>query len=117
MRNRASFLVELRPNQPDRSNRMSAYIFNPTAGEGSGADWQPSSGVIQAGQWLHIVGEYTTLSQPSSCGTPSGSINIWINGVEWNQADHAPTGCMSQENVTPQANGSHLNVGTMAKAT
>ena len=102
------------PGQTDRSSRMSAYIFNPTAGFGSGADWQPSAGVIQPGQWLHIVGEYTTLSQPSNCGTPRGSINIWVNGVEWNQADHAPTGCMSQANVTPQANGSHLNIGTMA---
>lgn len=105
------------PNQTDRSSRMSAYIFNPSAGEGSGADWQPGSRVIQAGQWLHIVGEYTTLSQPSNCGTPPGSINIWVNGVEWNQADHAPTGCMSQFSVIPQANGSHLNIGTMAKDT
>lgn len=105
------------PNQPDRSSRMSAYIFNPSAGLGSGADWQPGASVIQAGQWLHIVGEYTTRSQPSNCGTPPGSINIWVNGVEWNQADHAPTGCMSQFNVTPEANGSHLNIGTMAKDT
>ena len=105
------------PGQPDRSSRMSAYIFNPGAGSGSGADWQPGTGVIQAGQWLHIVGEYTTLSQPSNCGTPPGSINIWVNGVEWNQADHAPTGCMSQFSVIPKANGSHLNIGTMAKDT
>ena len=103
--------------QPDRSSRMSAYIFNPGAGSGSGADWQPATGVIQPGQWLHIVGEYTTLSQPSNCGTPPGSINIWVNGVKWNQADHAPTGCMSQFSVIPQANGSHLNIGTMAKDT
>jgi len=100
-----------------RCNRMSAYVFNPTAGEGSGADWQPVCGLIQAGEWLHIVGEYTTLSQPSNCtntGTYPGSINIWVNGVLWDQAAHAPTGCMSQFQVIPRGNNSPLNIGTMA---
>jgi len=105
------------PNtQPDRCNRMSAYVFNPNAGEGSGADWQPVCGLIQAGQWLHIVGEYTLLSQPSNCpnaGTYPGSINIWVNGVLWDQAAHAPTGCMSQFSVVPKANNSPVNIGTM----
>lgn len=106
------------PNEnPGRPNRLSAYVFNPSAGLGSGADWQPASSVIQAGQWLHVVAEYTTQSQPPNCPNAStypGSINIWVNGVEWNQADHAPTGCMSQFSVTPQANNSPLNIGTMA---
>jgi len=105
------------PNtQPDRCNRMSAYVFNPSAGEGSGADWQPVCGLIQAGQWLHIVGEYTLLSQPSNCpnaGTYPGSINIWVNGVLWDQAAHTPTGCMSQFSVVPKANTSPVNIGTM----
>jgi Concanavalin A-like lectin/glucanases superfamily len=43
-----------------------------------------------------------------------GSINIWVNGVPWNQAVNAPTGCMSQFQVIPQANDSLLNTGTMA---
>jgi hypothetical protein len=104
---------------PARPNRMSAYVFNPGAGKGSGADWQPVPGLIQAGEWLHIVGEYTTLSQPSDCPASSfpGSINIWVNGVLWNQAAHNPTGCMSQFSVTPMANTSPLNIGTMATDT
>ena len=49
-------------NSENRCNRFSAYVFNPSAGLGSGAYWQPTCGLIQAGQWYHVVGEYTTLS-------------------------------------------------------
>ena len=107
---------------PPRPNRMSAYVFNPTAHFGAGADWQPVSGLIQAGEWLHIVGEYTTDPSltPADCTNGAqypGVINIWVNGVLWNQSVHGQTGCMGQFNVIPQANNSPLNVGTMATDT
>ena len=101
----------------DRCNRFSAYVFNPSAGLGSGAYWQPTCGLIQAAQWYHVVGEYTTLSQPSGCqnaGQYPGVINIWLNGVPWNQSRHGQTGCFSQYNIVPVANNSPVNVGTMA---
>jgi hypothetical protein len=102
-------------NSQNRCNRFSAYAFNPTAGLGSGADWQPICGLIQADHWYHVVGEYTTLSQPSTCSTSDpGSLNIWVNGVLWSQASHNPTGCMSQYSVAPKANNSPVNIGTMA---
>jgi hypothetical protein len=104
-------------NSENRCNRLSAYVFNPTAGLGSAADWQPTCGLIQASQWYHVVGEYTTRSAPTSCTNTAmypGSINIWVNGVPWNQASHDPTGCMSQYNVVPKADKSPLNIGTMA---
>ena len=109
-------------NSENRPSRMSAYVFNPTAGSGSAADWQPATGVIQAGQWLHIVGEYTTdpTLTPAGClnaSTYPGSINIWVNGVLWNQSVHGQTGCMSQYSIIPQANNSPLNIGTMATDT
>ncbi len=102
---------------PNRPNRISAYVFNPTAGLGSAADWQPAASLIQAGTWYHVVGEYTTLSQPSDCSNAStypGSINIWVNGVQWNHSYHGQTGCMSQYNVVPTPNGSPVDIGTMA---
>jgi hypothetical protein len=102
---------------PNRPNRISAYAFNPQAGLGSGADWQPAAGVIAAGQWLHMVGEYSTQTAPSDCENTAsypGSINIWVNGVKWNQSAHGQTGCMSQYDVLPESNHSPLNVGTMA---
>ena len=105
-------------NPEGRTNRLSAYVFNPTAGLGSGADWQPISGLIQAGKWIHVVGEYQTITTPDGCSTISpGSINIWVDGVKWNMASHFPTGCMSQFKVTPTANNSPLNIGTMTMDT
>ena len=101
----------------NRGSRLSAYVFNPSAGLGSAADWQPNAGVISAGQWLHVVVEYTTASSPSGCAntaTYPGSINIWVNGVLWSQSSHAPTGCMSQYSVKPKALSSPLTIGTMA---
>jgi Concanavalin A-like lectin/glucanases superfamily len=102
---------------PNRPNRMSAYIFNSSAGLGSAADWQAVDSLIKAGTWYYVVGEYTTKSAPSDCQNTSaypGSINVWVNGVEWDQGQHGQTGCMSQYNVVPTADTSPLNIGTMA---
>jgi hypothetical protein len=43
-----------------------------------------------------------------------GAIDIFVNGVKWNQSRHGQTGCMSQYQVIPKANSSPVNVGTMA---
>jgi hypothetical protein len=105
-------------NSESRCNRISAYVFNPSAGLGSAADWQPVCGLVQQSHWYHVVGEYTLKTQPSDCTNTSmypGSINIWVNGVPWNHANHGQTGCMSQYNVVPKANNSPLNIGTMAQ--
>ncbi len=104
-------------NTQGRCNRISAYAFNPDAGLGSGAFWQPACGLFQAGEWLHVVGEYTTHSQPPGCPSAAnypGSIDIWVNGVKWDQAVHNPSGCMAQYSVAPRAGTSPLNVGSMA---
>jgi Concanavalin A-like lectin/glucanases superfamily len=103
-------------NSQSRCNRLSAYAFNLSAGKGSGADWQPNCNLLQAGQWLHVVGEYqTTTTTPSGCNTSyPGTIDIWVNGVKWSFASHVPTGCMSQYLVKPTASSSPLNIGTMA---
>jgi hypothetical protein len=107
-------------NPQMRCNRLSAYVFNPDAGLGSAADFQPTCGLFQAGGWHHVVGEYTTASEPATCTNTAmypGSINIWVDGVAWDQAVHDPTGCMSQYNVVPAANGSTVQIGTMATDT
>ena len=99
----------------DRPDRLSAYVFNSSAGLGSAADWQPASNVISAGKWIHVVAEYQTSTTPSGCDSSHpGSINIWVNGVEQSFASHFPTGCMSQYSVSPTANSSPLDIGTMA---
>ncbi len=104
--------------EENRPNRFSAYVFNSSAGLGSGADWQPNSGVLKAGKWVHVVAEYQLGSTPSPCNSSSpGTINIWVNGVKQSFDDHAPTGCMSQYNVKPKAGSSPLNIGTMSMDT
>lgn len=107
---------------PNRPNRTSGYVFNPTAGLGSAGDWQPdlvgggTSSIYTALHWMHIVVEYQTLTNTGAtgCSTPTGTIMIWVNGVEWDQAIHSDTGCMSQFSITPVANNSPLLIGTMA---
>jgi hypothetical protein len=104
-------------NAENRCNRLSAYVFNPSAGLGSGADFQPTCGLFQANTWFHVVGEYTTESQPADCQSAQsypGAIDIWVNGVKWNHSRHGQTGCFSQYQVVPKANNSPVNVGTMA---
>ncbi|HWP10078.1 MAG TPA: LamG-like jellyroll fold domain-containing protein [Polyangiaceae bacterium] len=105
-------------NSEDRCNRISAYIFNKTGGLGSAADWQPECGLIEAGSWYHVVGEYTLDTTPDDCqdaDTYPGSIEIWVNGVKWDHDSHGQTGCMSQYEVLPSAENSPVNIGTNAK--
>jgi hypothetical protein len=102
-------------NPQNRTSRLSAYVFNPTAGLGSSADWQPANNVVQPGTWHHVIGEYQTMTLPTGCNGPQkGGIDIWVDGVEWDQAAHLQTGCMSQYGITPVANDSPLHIGTMA---
>lgn len=103
-------------NSQNRASRISAYAFNPTAGLGSAADWQPVPGLLSAGRWIHVVGEYQTSTTPSPCSTRyPGTIDIWVDGVKQNFAAHAPTGCMSQYSIIPRAGASRFTIGTMAR--
>jgi hypothetical protein len=105
-------------NAEHRCDRLSAYVFNPGAGLGSAADWQPRCHLIAAGQWLYVVGEYQTSVTPRGCSRKHpGAISIWVNGVKQDFADHSPTGCMSEYAVTPRSGRSALNIGTMARDT
>jgi hypothetical protein len=112
------------PSGP-RPNRLSGYVFNLDGHYGAAADWQPSfaccysQNVIQAGHWYHVVVQYSLSSTPACpSSTYPGSIDIWVNGLKWDQSSHAPTGCMSQFNgITPQPATSQFLVGTMDKTT
>lgn len=107
-------------NDQDRCSRISAYAFNPSAGLGSAADWQPECGLIQAGSWYHVVAEYTLQDAPADCDNTDsypGSIEIWVNGVRWDHGSHGQTGCMSQYEVVPKAGDSSVTIGTMARDT
>jgi hypothetical protein len=58
------------------------------------------------------------LTTRSGCNAAyARTIDIWVNGVAWDQAVHGTTGCMSQYSVTPTASNSSLDIGTTAKDT
>lgn len=100
-------------NTQGRCNRISAYAFNPGAGLGVGAGWQPVCGLLRPGQWLYVVGEYQTRYTPGACNRAyPGSVAIWVNGVRL--VNYHSNGCMSQYGVRPEAGDSPLTIGTMA---
>jgi hypothetical protein len=58
-----------------RPNRISAYIWNPTGGEGAGAYVQET---VLTGVWIHVVACY----QPGDCNTfPPSGVQIYKNGL------------------------------------
>jgi hypothetical protein len=58
-----------------RPNRISAYIWNPTGGEGAGAYFEDP---VTVGEWIHIVACY----EPGDMNTdPPAGVNIYKNGV------------------------------------
>jgi hypothetical protein len=66
---------EPNPAKDGRPNRISAYIWNPTGGEGAGAYVQQT---LTTGVWLHIVGCY----QPGDASTdPPAGVRFYRNGL------------------------------------
>jgi len=56
-----------------RSNRISAYIFNPIGGEGVGAFFQDK---LIAGKWIHIVACF----DPGNADNPWAGVSIYRDG-------------------------------------
>ena len=104
-------------NSENRCNRLSAYVFN--------ADAKPwlrcflATDVWTAPDQRLASHSWRVFDQESAfrlCGSDDvpGAVNIWVNGVEWDQSQHGQTGCFSQYSILPKANGSPVNIGTMA---
>lgn len=68
-------------DSPQRSNRISAYIWNPQGGEGAGAYFQfgvNDDEQLVVGNWYHIVAVY----EPGDTNTPGAGVRIYKNGVK-----------------------------------
>jgi Concanavalin A-like lectin/glucanases superfamily len=65
-------------DSPDRPNRISAYIWNPSVAqgqnEGAGAYFQDP---LQAGAWIHVVATF----DPGDANDPHAGVSIYKNGV------------------------------------
>ena len=57
-----------------RPNRISAYIWNPSGGEGAGAYFEDA---LTPGEWIHVVAVY----DPGDMGTMLAGVRIYKNGV------------------------------------
>jgi hypothetical protein len=57
-----------------RPNRISAYIFNPSGGLGSGAYFEDA---LAVGKWMHIVAAF----DPVSKANPKAGVSIYRDGV------------------------------------
>jgi Concanavalin A-like lectin/glucanases superfamily len=61
----------------DRSNRISAYLWSPEAGEGAGAYFQDDLTDV-VGKWMHIVAVY----EPGDKDTPGAGVRIYRDGIK-----------------------------------
>jgi hypothetical protein len=61
----------------DRPNRISAYLWNPQAGEGAGAYFQDDLTEV-VGKWMHIVAVY----EPGDKDTAGAGVRIYRDGVK-----------------------------------
>jgi len=62
-------------DSPSRPNRISAYIWNPSGGEGAGAHFQDT---LTPGEWIHIVAVYEAGDQDTE---PLAGVHIYRDGV------------------------------------
>lgn len=87
---------------PPRPNRISAYVFSPNGGLGSGAYFQDP---IQIGQWIMITVEIDTADRTPEF--PSGSIAIFKDGVLRQRTS------LEQYPIHPAPGAADLSIGTL----
>jgi hypothetical protein len=88
-----------------RPNRISAYIWNPSGGEGAGAYFQDD---LIVGEWIHIVACY----EPGDANTdPPAGVQIYKNGVK--RLGPPSSGTLYRNyNVFPVHGSAPLRLGT-----
>ncbi len=92
----------------ERSNRVSAYIFNAGQGNGSGAYVQE---VIEAGKWMHIVAVF----DPGDATNPKAGVSIYKDGkLAGSPATHSKA-LYEAYNVMPVAGSAPLRLGSRDK--
>ncbi len=88
-----------------RPNRISAYIWNPSGGEGAGAYFQDD---LTIGEWIHIVACYES---GDAMTEPPAGVLIYKNGVK--RLGPPSTGTLYRSyNIMPAGGSAHLRLGT-----
>jgi hypothetical protein len=91
-----------------RPNRISAYIFNPGGGLGSGAYFEDK---LNAGEWIHIVAAYS----PGDTKKPTAGVSIYKNGkLRTGPTVPGATGTLYRAyNIVPAHGNMPLRLGSM----
>jgi len=87
-----------------RANWISAYVFSPSGGLGTGAHF---TGPVKAGQWLHLVACF----DPGDKDTPGAGVRLYVNGV-LRQGPPAKGTLYSSFGVLPKHGTAPLHLGT-----
>ncbi len=85
-----------------RHNRISAYIWNPTGGEGAGAYFED---VVPQGKWLYVV---ATFDDPAK---PNARVQIYRNGVP-SPHNHSPGTLYRSYAIQPASGAAPVRLGT-----
>jgi hypothetical protein len=117
--NEWAFRFYPKPSTDGRPNRISAYIFNPSGGEGAGAAFQPGgkNPPVKKGEWIHVVGCYDPGDQRSP-GMPGVSFfrnGALIEGPKTHTGSRSTNGALykGEFHITPKKGPSPLRLGTM----
>ncbi len=88
----------------NRPNRISAYIWNPSGGQGAGAYFEDA---LTPGEWMHIVAVY----DPGDMNTSLAGVRIYKNGILRNGPPHSGT-LYSTYNIVPAAGDAPVRFAT-----
>jgi Concanavalin A-like lectin/glucanases superfamily len=97
-------------DSPDRPNRVSAYIWNPSSApgvrnEGAGAYFQDT---LTPGSWIHVVVCY----DPGDASTASAGVSIYKNGEFRCGPSNSPGALYSTFNIFPTHGSAPVRLGT-----
>ncbi len=93
------------PKKSSRPNRISAYIFSPGPGLGSGAYVEEP---VAAGKWIHIVATF----DPGDKTKPKAGVSIFKNGKLVGSAAHSPGQLYKTYDIMPVHGSAPLRLGT-----
>jgi hypothetical protein len=87
-----------------RPNRISAYIWNPSGGEGAGAYFEDA---LTPGEWMHVVAVY----DPGDMDTPLAGVSLYKNGVV-RKSPPAPGTLYANYDIVPADGGAPVRFAT-----
>ncbi len=93
------------PKKSGRPNRISAYIFNPGPGLGSGAYVEED---IRPGKWMHIVATF----DPGDKNNPKAGVSLYKDGKLASSPATSPGALYKAYDVMPVPGGAPLRFGT-----